>query len=81
MNIRYTQRGFALAEFTDRYNAACSIQNSSLASEPCIWLGVHEVAGEPARMHLTQEMVAALLPLLQRFVETGSIAEVDDETR
>lgn len=26
------------------------------------------------RMHLTQEQVAALLPILQRFVETGEVA-------
>jgi hypothetical protein len=27
-----------------------------------------------SRMHLTQEMVAALLPLLQHFAETGELA-------
>lgn len=30
------------------------------------------------RMHLTQDQVKALLPLLQRFVETGEIQEVNN---
>ena len=37
-----TERGLALCKFTDRYNAKCSIQKSSLASEDCIWLGVDD---------------------------------------
>jgi len=66
-----TGRGFARAEFADRYNRACSIQESSLATENCLWLGCDE--GESIRMHLTQAMAADLLPLLQRFVETGKL--------
>lgn len=52
MRVKKTQRGFEYAEFTDRYGAKCSIQNSSLATEDCIWLGVsdpyvkHLVPGE-----------------------------------
>lgn len=83
MHIEFTQRGFARAEFTDRYGAACSIQDSSLATEDCIWLGCDEgrhVDGAClARMHLTPEMAAALIPILQRFVETGSIATNADQ--
>lgn len=78
LKIEPTQRGFAYAEFTDRYGVKCSIQDSSLATESAIWLGVH-FAGVgyrdvSSRMHLTQDMVAELLPLLKRFVRTGSIA-------
>ena len=36
-----TQRGFARGEFKDRYGAACSVQDSSLAGEACIWLGTN----------------------------------------
>lgn len=72
-----TERGFTRAEFMDRYGRTCSIQKSSLATEDAIWLGCDEgrhVGGQClARMHLTQEMVAALLPLLHRFVETGEL--------
>lgn len=72
-------RGFLKGSFKDRYGEECSIQKSSLATEDCIWLGCrHETVdkqGRPcgARMHLTQAMVADLLPLLQHFVETGEL--------
>lgn len=74
MNIYRTQRSFARADFTDEYGAACSIQDSSRATEECIWLGIDSVNGEIARMHLTIEMVEALLPLLRNFVQHGTIA-------
>lgn len=63
-----TERGFVRGEFTDHYGLACSLQKSSLATRDCIWLGVDD-----HRMHLTQEHVAALLPMLQHFVETGEL--------
>lgn len=37
-----TNRGFALIKFTDRYGAACSLQESSLATEHAIWFGCDE---------------------------------------
>ena len=37
----YTNRGFELVYFYDRYNEKCVIQRSSLASEDAIWLGTH----------------------------------------
>jgi hypothetical protein len=63
-----TERGFNVVTWRDRYDQHCTLHESSVATEPCIWLGKF---GEP--MHLTQEQVAALLPYLQRFVETGMI--------
>jgi hypothetical protein len=91
--VAHTQRGFALVEFTDRYDVKCSLQASSLATEAAIWFGCNEanpramVPGEgwkpvamPAdyvadtRMHLTQEKVRELLPVLQHFAETGEVA-------
>ena len=74
-----TSRGFKRANFKDRNGDACSIQESSIATEHCIWLGAnHETfdhAGTPcgARMHLTREMAAALIPALQHFVDTGAL--------
>ena len=35
-----TNRGFTMYEWQDRYSAKCSLQDSSLATEACIWLGV-----------------------------------------
>lgn len=37
-----TQRRFPLLQFTDRYDAKCSIQKSSLATEDAIWFGVDD---------------------------------------
>lgn len=74
-----TERGFTRADFVDRYGVECSIQDSSLATEDCIWLGCnegvhHHVTGEClARMHLTREMAEQLIPLLQHFVEHGHL--------
>jgi hypothetical protein len=76
MQIEHTPRGFSISEFTDRYGCKCSIQKSSLATEDCIWLGVDvNIKGKEVytRMHLTQKMVADLLPILQKFVETGDL--------
>lgn len=100
MKVEKTGRGFSIVEFKDRYDEQCSIQDSSLATEDAIWLGVnnpklqmmasdgqeggtgwvtiplHEKLHISAsRMHLTREQVEELLPILERFVETGSIGE------
>jgi hypothetical protein len=90
-----TPRGFCRYEFKDKYGMKCSLQDSSLATESAIWLGVDDP--EPkimasktpqggtgwvpfdipedvllsTRMHLTQEQVKALLPILTYFAETG----------
>ncbi len=37
-----TQRGFPHAEFKDFYGEACSLQQSSLATESAIWLGIED---------------------------------------
>ena len=63
-----TNRGFSCFQWKDIYGMACRLQKSSLADLDAIWLG-----GDGA-MHLDQEQVAKLLPILQRFVETGSLA-------
>lgn len=70
-----TERGFRVVRFFDRYNFACSLQQSSLATEDAVWLGVDEENDSSNRMHLTQEQVASLLPYLQHFVETGRIGD------
>jgi hypothetical protein len=42
MDLIKTERGFAISEFTDRYGAKCSLQESSLATENAIWFGVDD---------------------------------------
>lgn len=98
-----TARGFKYCEFIDCYDNKCSLQESSLATNCAIWLGVDDP--EPrimcsdarklgmetesdigwmayplpkevlisTRMHLTRDQVKTLLPILQKFVETGEI--------
>lgn len=63
-----TEKGCKLMQFKDLYGKECSIQESSLATEYAIWVGVTE-----ERMHLTQEQVKELLPILQKFADTGEI--------
>lgn len=43
IEIGETQRGFSKLEFTDRNGVRCSLQQSSLASEDCIWLGCNDL--------------------------------------
>lgn len=76
-------RGFGVITFSDLYEQECSLQDSSLATEAAIWIGVdntgahiHGPNGTPnehvkARMHLSQSMVKQLLPYLTKFAETG----------
>ena len=63
-----TDRGFKCAKFRDRYDKPCSIQESSLATESCLWLGV-----EDYRMHLTQDMASRLIPFLEEFIKNGHL--------
>jgi len=48
MKMKKTERGFRIAEFEDRYGSECSIQESSIATEDCIWLGPN--SPNPQRM-------------------------------
>lgn len=40
LEIKPTERGFLRADFIDRNKQECSIQESSIATESCLWLGV-----------------------------------------
>ena len=70
-----TERGFAIARFADADGAACSLQDSSLATEPCVWLGRERDAGcANGRMHLTQTLVSGrILPWLREFAEARAV--------
>lgn len=85
ITIRPNVRGFMYVDFKDTYNDDCSIQESSSADEPCIWLGrnegTHHLGKCLARMHLNQEQVKALLPLLEYFVEHGRLPEPRKEEK
>jgi len=69
IELKKTDTGLLFGEFRDQHHKLCSIQESSLATEPCIWLGTDG----NHRMHLTHQNVADLVPLLMAFLETGGI--------
>ena len=93
-----TERGFTRTDFIDMYDVPCSLQQSSLATENALWLGVNDAdpkimackvnGGIPdgwakypvpedvhftTRMHLSEEMVAALIDKLQNWLDTGEL--------
>lgn len=100
LKIEHTCRGFAIARFPDGYGYGCSIQESSAASQPMLWLGVNNPNAKifpgdntgwhdyplpdnvscTTRMHLTQDHAAALIPLLQCFVDTGRLVRPTEES-
>lgn len=81
MRIEKSGRGFKYVSFTDLYGSECSLQESSLATDRAIWLGVdrpspsYRMDKTAVRMHLNQEQVKDLLPLLQKFVKTGRLSD------
>lgn len=81
-----TNRGFGIIEFQDKYGQECSLQESSIATQRCVWLGVDRGIRDGnylqdihARMHLTQEQVTNLLPYLHNFIETGHLPRSNAE--
>lgn len=85
-----TERGFVRINFDDLYQARCSLQESSLATDYAIWLGVDRTPADFAaagsqvigyRMHLTQSDVRALLPLLTIFATTGVLPDPDQAAK
>lgn len=76
-----TKRGALVGEFTDRYGASCSIQESSYPDEDCVWLGVEvDAMGEMTpngRMHLTRDQARQLAEVLLHFAEVGALGVYD----
>jgi len=81
IDLKPSPKGLIVGAFTDRNGRECVIQESSVPSESCLWLGVDlGLNGEPipgGRMHLTRELVLDLLPILRHFARTGSLGYDD----
>ena len=61
-----TDRGFAVYdELTDRYGATISVQESSLATEPCCWIFCTGGTGTP---HLTLDQARRVRDALNVFI-------------
>lgn len=70
--ISFTSRGFGVyADFTDRYGNNFTVQQSSLATEDCVWVG-----GADPRGHLTVEMATRVRDAL-----TGWLQDVGAEAK
>ena len=67
MKIKKTARGFERINFIDLHGSKCSLQQSSLATDEAIWLGVGS-----DRMHLNKEMACELINHLCRWLVTNS---------
>ena len=68
-------------EFTDGSGQKCIIQPSRSAEGAHIWLGAIDPGPylkEAGTMHLDRAAVAALLPHLQAFVNTGSLEATEE---
>jgi hypothetical protein len=78
VKLKFTDRGFARADFKDANGEECSIQESSVATDYMLWLGcnegLHHMGACLARMHLTRDMARDLIRLLRRFVDTGRLS-------
>jgi len=57
-----------MLKFIDLNDNICSIQESSLAGQDAIWLGI-----DNNRMHLNKKQVKQLVLKMQKFLETGRL--------
>lgn len=87
IKMKTSERGFVVGEFKDLYDKECSIQESSLATKPAIWLGCDEgthtkdhLGNEVclSRMHLDRKRAKQLIKLLQYFIDTGRLPDPTD---
>ena len=69
-----SDRGMRYYEFADHNGRQCRVHDSSLAESPHIWIGEHD---HP--MHLSQDAVREIIPLLEHFVEHGRLPDTSRE--
>lgn len=70
IKIELTVRNFGIGKFKDAKHQPCSIQESSRADEPHLWLGCDE-----DRMEINRKTAKQLVKLLNRFIRTGRIVK------
>ena len=73
MSVGQTERGFTIYdEFIDRYGKNIRVQESSIATEHCVWIQneIVVVDGIPlGNAHLTVEMAKRVIKALKEFVK------------
>lgn len=70
--IMYTKRGFWFVSFADMNGEESTVQQSSLATENCLWVGIRE-SKNGIRGHLTEEQWSIFLGELNKFVNGEKI--------
>lgn len=82
MDIQENERGFSVSSFTDAAGHRCSIQDSSLATEACIWFGVDTMSDgwEGRRMHLTQGMATQVAATLHRIATLDANSDQHEQS-
>lgn len=67
-----TSRGLVRILFEDFSKTACVISNSSQADVNCLRISTDNVYSGP-QIHLTQAQVRELIPIFEKFVQTGDL--------
>lgn len=67
---------FGLDDAEPKIMASQAAAHGVVTTEDCGWVEypIPDAVSLNTRMHLTREQVEALLPILQRFVETGEVS-------
>ncbi|AJA41471.1 hypothetical protein AXJ14_gp152 [Geobacillus virus E3] len=66
----YTSRGFAIYKsFTDTYGNEIRIQESSSATNDCVWIICKNEKGNDSSPHLNIEQAKLLIEGLQEFID------------
>jgi hypothetical protein len=73
--IQTNDRGFWRTTFTDYYKGTVRVNESSLATEPTLWISLikDEKEDQSSAICLTQENARGLIKLLEEFVKTGRL--------
>lgn len=76
-----TERGFVVYdEFKDRYDSTITIQESSIAFEPCVWIfAKNPNSKDEPSPHLTPAQAERLIKALQQFVDDGKLEDIGAE--
>ncbi len=80
ITLNKTKHGSLRGEFRDHSDETCFIMEGSRQREPTVWFGIQTHRGEDhSYMRLDHQNVADLVPLLLRFLETGSIDNANSD--
>lgn len=77
MQVKHTERGFRICRFVDRYGEECSLQESSLANDTCVWLGIDK----PKAQHLVPGKGWQDVPLPPETIVTSRMHLTQDQVR